>query len=441
MNERAPSYLPLLLLLSAPAIACRINSPVGSVPLAGGAPGLGLAGQGGGAEDGGADGWAAGGRGGATPAPSCMGGAAATDAAVPAPYFFVAMGDLDGDEVADLVVANSSEDSVSVLVGTGNGTFARAVDVATGVSPRSLAIGDLNGDGALDLAVTNFGSNSVSVLLGRGDATFTAKVDFPTGDGPVSVAIGELNGDGKPDLVIATQDRHFVTADNPPPPTTTAPIDVLLGNGDGSFSAKAAYAAGSVPARVALGDLNGDGKLDMAVANGDESDHTISVRFGAGDGTFGVKTDYPIAGWPNAVVTGDLNDDGIADLAVTGAFDNSLNVWLGQRNGTLANLPTDSLGSVAYVVAISDLNGDHHPDLALARSTSVGAFLDRGDGTWKPLAVSAVDPRIITLSHFAVGDLNGDGRPDLALATGATGICADKVNVLLGNGDGTFSAL
>jgi hypothetical protein len=222
-------------------------------------------------------------------------------------------------------------------------------------------------------------------------------------------------------------------------------VSVLLGNGDGTFAGKVGYQAGTVPASVALGDLNGDGRIDIAVANSDESDSTVSVLLGIGDGTFVAKTDYGAGGWPNSVVVGDLNGDGVADLAtaiVTVTEDvpttYSVDVGLGQRGGTLASFTKYPTAGFARVIAISDLNGDGRPDLALAKETSVGVMLGRGDGTFEKLVASPVTAKITTLS-FGVGDLNGDGTPDLALATGAIGSCADKINVLLGKGDGTFA--
>src|SRR5436309_901487 len=123
----------------------------------------------------------------------------------------------------------------------------------TGRGPQSVAIGDLNGDGKADLATANCHSNTVSVLLGNGDGSFRAHTDFETGSYPYSVAMGDLNGDGKPDLAVAN--------------TGSRSVSVLLGNGDGTFGARTDFGTWTDPYSVAIGDLNGDGKSDLSVGN------------------------------------------------------------------------------------------------------------------------------------------------------------------------------
>ncbi len=137
--------------------------------------------------------------------------------------YSVAIGDLNGDGKPDLAVANASSNTVSVLLGNGNGTFGAKTDYGTGSYPYSVAIGDLSGDGKPDLAVANNYSNTVSVLLGNGYGTFGVKTDYGTGSGPNSVAIGDLNGEGKPDLAV---ENHL-----------SITVSVLLGKGIGTFGA------------------------------------------------------------------------------------------------------------------------------------------------------------------------------------------------------------
>ncbi|TMQ47305.1 MAG: hypothetical protein E6K71_10310 [Candidatus Eisenbacteria bacterium] len=178
----------------------------------------------------------------------------------------VAIGDVSGDGNPDLVTANEVFNTVSVLLGHGDGTFPTETEYGVGSAPRSIAIGDVSGDGRPDLVTANFGSNTVSVLLGNGDGTFGTNADYETGFSPVSVAIGDVSGDGKLDLVTANYFRDAVS--------------VLPGNGDGTFQAKTDYGTGGGPSSVAIGDLNADGKLDLATANTGCS--TVSVLLNIG---------------------------------------------------------------------------------------------------------------------------------------------------------------
>ncbi|MGW7328200.1 FG-GAP-like repeat-containing protein [Streptomyces sp. NPDC054840] len=228
--------------------------------------------------------------------------------------YSVAMGDFNGDGKPDLAIANYGDNSVSVLLGVGDGTFGPKTDFPTDVAPQSVAVGDFNADGKLDLVTANSFGHNVSVLLGVGDGTFGAKTDFSTGATPRSVAVGDFNADGKPDLATANQDGSSVS--------------VLLGVGDGTFGPKTDYPVGSDPLQMAVGDLNEDGNLDLAVVNG--SDHDLSVLAGNGDGTFGTKTDFPTGTNPGYVAVGDLDEDGKPDLAVANNSDNTVSVFLNQ---------------------------------------------------------------------------------------------------------------
>ncbi|WP_354699774.1 hypothetical protein DSM112329_00029 [Paraconexibacter sp. AEG42_29] len=388
--------------------------------------------------------------------------------------YSVAVGDLNGDTIPDLVTANPGSDSVSVLLGDeaggtgrGDGTFTASPESpATGTDPYSVAVGDLNGDTIPDLVTANLNSNNVSVLLGdeagstgKGDGTFTASPESPrTGPSPRSVAVGDLNGDTIPDLVTANQNSNNVS--------------VLLGdeagstgNGDGTFTASPeSPQTGSNPYSVAVGDLNGDTIPDLVTANADSNDVSVLLgdeagSTGKGDGTFTASPESPATGAsPFSVAVGDLDGDGIPDLVTANANSNDVSVLLGDEAGSTgkgdgtftASPESPATGSLPYSVAVGDLNGDTIPDLVTANlsSNDVSVLLGdeagstgRGDGTF---TASLESPATGSLPYsVAVGDLNGDTIPDLVTAN----LSSNDVSVLLGNeagstgrGDGTFTA-
>jgi hypothetical protein len=216
---------------------------------------------------------------------------------------YITTGDLNGDGKLDVVVANVMDNTVSVLLGNGDGTFQSQTTYGTGPNPDSVAIWDVNGDGRADLVVGNQSKNSqglltVSILLGNGDGTFQPQITNRADAGGFSVAVGDLNGDGIPDIAV--------------PNIWSNTVSVLLGNGNGTFRNPITISTGVSPFGVAIGDLNGDGKLDLVVSN--ETSKTLSVLLGNGDGTFEAQTTYATGSSPNVVAIGDLNRDGKPDL-------------------------------------------------------------------------------------------------------------------------------
>jgi uncharacterized protein (UPF0548 family) len=301
--------------------------------------------------------------------------------------------------------------------------FAPAMNFAAGSTPFSVAVGDFNGDGKPDLAVANtFGSN-VSVLLGNGDGSLQSAVNYATGPRPNSVAVGDFNGDGKQDLAVANRGDPRVGGDA---------VSVLLGNGDGTFQNAVNYAAGSAPFSVAVGDFNGDGKQDLAVANA--SSGNVSVLLGSGKGTFQNAVNYSTGLAPYSVAVGEFNGDGKQDLAVA-TFLGDVSVLLGNGNGTFQNAVNYAAGVDIRSVAVGDFNGDGKQDLVVANSNSanISVLLGNGDGSFASAVNYATGPGPFSV---AVGDFNGDGKQDLAVANSNSA----NVSVLLGNGDGTFQS-
>jgi hypothetical protein len=337
----------------------------------------------------------------------------------------VAVGDFNGDGIPDVVVANYGGDSVSVLLGKGDGTFTPAPNSPFTVTydPLSIVVADFNGDGKLDLAMENgYYNGVVSIFLGNGDGTFTPAANSPITVGgpfftPGAVAAGDFNGDGIPDLV-AMNDNNITSQ----PGTMT----VLLGRGDGTFAptANSPLAAGSAPISIAVGDFNGDGISDLAVAN--FAGNNVTILLGVGNGTFTSAKNSPIAvgSFPTAIAAGDFNGDGILDLAVTNSeytssSTGSVSVLLGNGDGTFkaaTNSPI-TVGGDPWSVAVGDFNGDGKLDLVVVNNSddTVTILLGSGNGEFTQASISPVGMGDFPQSA-AVGDFNGDGVSDMAVA-------------------------
>ncbi|WP_341882119.1 FG-GAP-like repeat-containing protein [Synechococcus sp. UW140] len=383
---------------------------------------------------------------------------------------YVTMGDVNADGKLDIVIANTSSANCSVLLGNGNGTFQTQATFAIGNLPSSVTLGDLNGDGKLDIITSNEGSDDSNVLLGNGNGTFQTKVDFAMGDGAVSVTLGDVNGDGRLDIIAANYNSNNASvilgtggsamfATFSPQQTFAAgngaqsqalgdlngdgkldmvtanggdsSASVLLGNGNGTFKDQTTVATGTSPRSVTLGDVNDDGRLDIITANRDSS--TASVLLGNGNGTFQTQTTFATGGSPRSVSLGDVNGDGRLDIITANNNDNNASLLLGNGNGTFQTQATFAAGSSPRAVAMGDVDGDGKLDIITANNgdASASVLLGNANGTFKSKADFATgsNPRALTL-----GDLNGDGNLDIITAN----FVGNSVSVLLGNGNGTF---
>lgn len=335
------------------------------------------------------------------------------------------VGDFDGDGRQDLVVANGDANSVSVLLGNGDGTFQTHLNYA-GFG----GMGDFQGDGRQDLI--GCAGGFVNVLLGNGDGTFQTQIRNTT-FGCQSALIGDFNSDGKLDLAGSGGEP-------------LESIGVMLGNGDGTFRREVDSPIGVIPklSLALIGDFNGDGKPDIAVGSSidnSNAENWLNVLLGNGDGTFRFFGQYPAGIRATSVALGDFNRDGKQDFVVSNqcgtnctssSTHGTVSVWLGNGDGTFQTSGEYQSGLEAFSVAVGDFNGDGTLDLAVASrgDSSVGVLLGNGDGTFQTHMnfPTAPNPQFITIADF-----DSDGRLDLAVAS-----LLYSFTVLLGNGDGTF---
>jgi hypothetical protein len=353
-------------------------------------------------------------------------GALARSAVGPAPSFRIsggfymgtlcdppafAIGDLNGDGRPDIASActfdasgEGPSEEVALFFNVGNGRFVYGGALLEGEEEiSSVAIGDLNRDGAADVAAMIMSTGTLAVILNRGGGTFSEPVEYPWYSDVVEIS--DLNRDGSADLVT----------------THSNSVSVLRNRGDGSFARPVDYGVGRSGRGggwrpVATADLNGDGAPDLITPN--DKDTTVSVLLNRGDGTFLSRRDYVTGPHPGSLAVGDLNGDRRMDVATTVQLSNEVggvSVLLDKGDGTLRRGRIKRVGSNSSV-AIGDLNQDGAADLAVVSELGVsvlpnrgagnfGGRLDYGTGGWSGDSAAA-----------AIADFDGDGRLDLAVA-------------------------
>jgi len=304
--------------------------------------------------------------------------------------------------------------------------FTSATSFSVGTWPYSVCSADFNGDGKTDLATSNYSTNNISVLLGTGTGSFGSATNFIAGTGPYSVTSADFNGDAKADLAVANR--------------VDSSISVLLGTGTGSFGAATSYTLNyfSMPSSIISADFNGDGKADLVTAN--VGTHDISVLLGTGTGSFGTAANYSVCANPTSVNSADFNGDGKADLAVTNSSTGSgsaggVLILLGTGTGNFSAPTVFTLGLGASSVISADFNRDAKVDLAVVDangSDTVWVLLGTGTGNFSIAATHTVgtNPQSVISADF-----NGDGKLDLATANQVT----NNISLLLGTGTGNFS--
>jgi hypothetical protein len=356
--------------------------------------------------------------------------------------------DVNHDGLPDLVVPSNGVDpidiapppdefiapddgGVTVLLNRGNGTFSNPVSYLVPVSGPVVAA-DFNGDGNIDFLISNN-----TLLEGNGDGTFQGTASNYVGPGASSMAgnetdaqaIGDFNGDGNLDVAVTD--------------ATAGTVQIFLGLGNGAFQDPAVYAVGTDglsgdgPRGIVAGDFNGDGRLDLALAV-EGAPGAVSFLYGSGDGTFQKPVfEGPSVQFPFSIAAADFNGDGIADVVITDPVARTATVFESGPTGRGITLPTTDQPALV----VGDFNGDGRPDLA----TNSVVYLNNGAGGFTPVGTLPLGSG--PTESLAVGDFNGDGKLDIAAHIGTpdsplSGVSpktAGAINILLGNGDGTFS--
>jgi len=337
----------------------------------------------------------------------------------------VAATDINGDGKPDIITANSYNNTVGVLLNNGNGTFPTPATMYPnggtsaymgGLAKTGIAVADLDGDGHPDVLMANSGSNTVSVLKGSSTGTLQAPTTYSTGSSsqPYSVVLADMNGDGHPDILT--------------PNYNSTKVGVLLGNSNGTFQPVAEYATGTTsgPKRLAVADVNGDGNPDVLTVNGTNA---VRILLGNGNGTLQTATTYTTGmATVDGITVADVTGDGQADLLLAGSnssFAGVVGVLPGAGTGTFQPGSTYlSAGGPPSRIVVADVNQDGLPDLVTTNvdgsannltGSSLNVLLGNGIGTFKAALAYGVGGKYNPLD-VAVADVNTDGRPDLICA-------------------------
>ena len=386
-----------------------------------------------------------------------------------------------------MVVDNATPGFVSVLINNGDGTFATPVKYAVGNGPCNVAVADLNGDQSQDLIVANKSGNSLTVLLNQGDGTFVAQAAFTVPSSPVSITAGDFNNDNKNDVAIVANSNVYVfngtgTGTFQTTPTTLAAgtfpgvlaaghfrdpnkldlavvdvfpsstgVAILLNDGTGVLRLPVQYDlgaspnvsfAGATPNTLAIGDLNGDGKMDLAIANGQFANNGVSVLLGKGDGTFGNLTSWVADQEPAAVVIGNFLGDAKADMVVVNQGSNDISFLKGNGDGTFAAPPTMAHVTSPGPVVTGDFSGDGKQDVIVGNTFSLNgviltSLVGNGDGTFQtPTTIlnTVTNPTTGQAKILATAQMNAGSALDLIMLDSN-----NKLDVFLNNGSGGFA--
>jgi hypothetical protein len=366
--------------------------------------------------------------------------AASSNPTVGAASWAITTGDVDGDGDLDLLTGDVTGTTVTLLRNAGNGTFGTPASITVGTGPTDLALADVDGDGDLDLLASNYTDNTVSVRTNNGAGTFsgTQTITLPANIGPEQLVLGDVDGDGDLDLLVGTGLNLTYTV------TLRLNGGDATGSNTGIFSGGQSISVGGQSEGVALADVDGDGDLDVLAAS--ITNGIVHIRLNGGDatgsntGTFSGSGFVGVGDTPASIAMGDIDGDGDLDLLTANYGSSNVSVCFNKGNGDFINYTANvnvPVGSGAYNIALADVDADGDLDFLTSNAgygtdgNTVSVRLNGGDatgsntGTFSNGSVVAVGdyPR-----SLAVGDLDGDGDLDFATPSASMAQASVRLN-------------
>lgn len=301
-----------------------------------------------------------------------------------------------------------------------DGTLENRQDYSANIEPRGLYAGDLDGDGDIDIAAT-LNQGAVAIYLNNGDGTFANPLTYIISEEPIALFGADLDGDGDIDLA---------SINNRP---GTANLDILKNDGNATFVVTSSYTLSIMGNSISGADFDMDGDIDLVLSSYWGSSDNVNVMLNNGDATFSGPYVYTAGTWAHGVTAGDVDNDGNMDICAVNSGDDNVSILYNDGDGNFPNLANFPVGNSPYSIYGNDLSGDGYLDLVSANygGDNVAVIINNGDGTFAAPVLYSTGSNT---RHLTGGDVDGDG--DIDLVTSNNG--ADSISVLINNGDGTF---